>query len=329
MACPSPEPEPEPPLSPPPMDAAALAICSAAAEPSSVVAAASVASFGAPPFCPLPPPFCLFLRRRPRRPRPLGKLRSSSRESALGLRARRVRAPRMTSIASGVCGTAAARIAACSRRSCLREAWTRRRALRPWAPPLELTSSPSRRLVSGQRWTAYSSWTSRVMSARSQIHCEAWSRRPMRFSASACSRTFTPSRFSSRGHVPTTSTACWKASGSLACAISCSARTRSCAFLLRSRAVSRKRRLSSPDLSKWSIARARRQPDGATRAPASADHMCCSPQSRNSTAMRHSSRSKTSWRRSSSLVTGTTRRSTRTRRPRPRRTGPTTIAPPR
>jgi hypothetical protein len=33
-------------------------------------------------------------------------------------------------------------------------------------------------LVSGQRWTAYSSWTSRVYSARRQIQALAWSRRP-------------------------------------------------------------------------------------------------------------------------------------------------------
>jgi hypothetical protein len=71
----------------------------------------------------------------------------------------------MTSMASGVCATAAASSAADSRRSCLREACTRRRALRACAPPLEFTSSPSSRLVSGQRWTAYSSCTSRVMSA--------------------------------------------------------------------------------------------------------------------------------------------------------------------
>ena len=36
---------------------------------------------------------------------PCGKLRSSSRDSALGLRAMRVRAPRSTSSASGVCAT--------------------------------------------------------------------------------------------------------------------------------------------------------------------------------------------------------------------------------
>ena len=46
------------------------------------------------------------------------------------------------------------------------------REARPAAPE-ELTSSPSRRLVSGQRWTAYSSWTSRVYSAIRQIHAFA------------------------------------------------------------------------------------------------------------------------------------------------------------
>ena len=104
-------------------------------------------------------------RRRERRPLPFGKLRSSSRDSALGLRAMRVRAPRRTSSASGVWATAAASRAADSRRSCLRAACTRRRALRAWAPPDEFTSRPSSRLVSGQRWTAYSSCTSRVLSA--------------------------------------------------------------------------------------------------------------------------------------------------------------------
>ena len=297
------------------------------ASASAACAASTVASSRtAPGVCPSPPPFFL---RRVRRPRPFGKFRSSSRDNELGLRAIRVRAPRTTSIASGVWATAAARIAALRRRSCLREACTSRRALRACAPPLEFTSRPSSRLVSGQRCTAYSSWTSRVMSARSQIHWLAWSRRPMRRSASPPSRSLTPSRRSSRPQPATMSTACWKASGSLPAATSCSALSRSGASVLRSSAVISSRLFSSPDVSNWSIARARRQPAGATRAPASAAHMCCSPQSRNSTAIRHSSRSKTSWRRSSSAQTGTTRRSTRTRRPRPRRTGPTTIAPPR
>jgi hypothetical protein len=61
-------------------------------------------------------------------------LRSSSRDSALGLRAMRVRAPRRTSSASGVCATAAASSAALRRRSCLRAACTSRRALRACAP---------------------------------------------------------------------------------------------------------------------------------------------------------------------------------------------------
>ena len=55
------------------------------------------------------------------------------------------------------------------RRSCFLEACTSRRALRACAPPEELTSRPSRRLVSGQRDTAYSSCTSREYSARCQI----------------------------------------------------------------------------------------------------------------------------------------------------------------
>ena len=53
------------------------------------------------------------------------------------------------------------------------------------------------------------------------------------------------------------------------------------------------RRRSSPVESKCSIAFARRQLFDATRAPASAAHTCCSCQERCSTAIRHSSRSKT------------------------------------
>ncbi len=68
-----------------------------------------------------------------------------------------------------------------------------------------------------------------------------------------------------------------KASASRAAAMSVSARSRSCEFLLRCTAVIRKRLFSSPLRSKCSIARARRQPLGATRAPASAAHTCCSP----------------------------------------------------
>src|SRR4029078_9464823 len=59
------------------------------------------------------------------------------------------------------------------------------------------------RLRSGQRWTAYSSWTSRVRFAQRQIQLFAWSRRPIFFSASACRTTFTPSRLSSRGQPST------------------------------------------------------------------------------------------------------------------------------
>ena len=146
-----------------------------------------------------PPVFAPLRRRRALRARRLGKLRSSSRASAGGLRAIRVRAPRSTSSASGVCASAAASSAAARRRSCLRAAWISRRALRAWAAPEELTSSPSRRLVSGQRWTAYSSCTSRVYSAIRQIHALAWSRRPIRRSTSARSMILAPSRRSSRG----------------------------------------------------------------------------------------------------------------------------------
>ena len=141
-------------------------------------------------------------RRRALRARRLGKLRSSSRASAGGLRAMRVRAPRSASSASGVCASAAASSAAARRRSCLRAAWIRRRALRACAPPAELTSRPSRRLVSGQRCTAYSSCTSRVYSASRQIQALAWSRRPMRRSTSARSMILVASRRSSRGQPP-------------------------------------------------------------------------------------------------------------------------------
>ena len=44
----------------------------------------------------------------------------------------------------------------------------------------------------GQRWTAYSSWTSRVYSARRQIHAFAWSRRPIRRSTIALSMILWP-----------------------------------------------------------------------------------------------------------------------------------------
>ena len=98
------------------------------------------------------------LRRRRFLPPPLGRLRSSSRATAEGLRAIRIRAPRRTSSASGVWATAAASSATARRRSWPRAAWTSRRAFLPWARPEELTNRPSRRLVSGQRATAYSSW---------------------------------------------------------------------------------------------------------------------------------------------------------------------------
>ena len=89
--------------------------------------------------------------------------------------------------------------------------------------------------------------------------------------------TFVPSRRSSRVQPPISSIAESNASPSRDAAISCSARTRSCGFLLRCTAVSRNARLIAPSRSKCSIARARRQPDGATRAPASAAHWICSP----------------------------------------------------
>src|SRR3954447_17841151 len=108
------------------------------------------------------------------------------------------------------------------------------------------------------------------MFAQRQIQLFAWSRRPIFFSASAWSTTFTPSRLSSRGQDSTKSSARSKASASRPDAISCSARSRSAGFLLRSTAVIRNVRLSSPPWSKCSIARARRQPVGATRSPARA-----------------------------------------------------------
>ena len=88
---------------------------------------------------------------------------------------------------------------------------------------------------------------------------------------------FVPSRRSSRGHPPMMSIAVSNASGSRSEGVSLSARSRSCAFLLRCTAVIKKRLFSSPVRSKCSIARARRQPLAATRAPASAAHTCCSP----------------------------------------------------
>ena len=190
---------------------AASAASSTVSTDSSVTAPVATAST-----CEVSPAPFLRRRRDGRLPLPFGKLRSSSRASAAGLRDMRVRAPLMTSPASAVCGIAAASSAADSRRSCWRAACTSRRALRACAPPDEFTSSPSSRLVSGQRWTAYSSWTSRVMFAQRQIQLLAWSRRPIFFSASACSTTLTPSRLSSRGQPSTKSSARSNASASRA-----------------------------------------------------------------------------------------------------------------
>ena len=76
---------------------------------------------------------------------------------------RRASAPRAEPPRPRACARPpAASRAAARRRSWLRAAWTSRRALRPCARPDELTSRPSRRLVSGQRCTAYSSCSSRV-----------------------------------------------------------------------------------------------------------------------------------------------------------------------
>ena len=102
---------------------------------------------------------------------PLGKLRSSSRASAAGLRDIRVRAPLMTSSASAVCGSAAAstpRPAAGP--ASARRAPAGARCARA-APPDEFTSSPSSRFVSGQRCTAYSSCTSRVSPRTPRSSC--------------------------------------------------------------------------------------------------------------------------------------------------------------
>ena len=83
--------------------------------------------------CRRPPcPSCL--RRRPRRPLPFGKLRSSSRASAAGLRDIRVRAPLTTSPDSAVWQRRRQQRRG-QARSCWRAACTSRRALRAWAPP--------------------------------------------------------------------------------------------------------------------------------------------------------------------------------------------------
>ncbi len=134
--------------------------------------------------------------------------------------------------------------------------------------------------------------------------------------------TLVPARRSSRGQVPIVSIASSKASASRRAAISTRALRRSCWLRLRCTQVSRKRRRSSLVWSFWSIALARRQPDGLTRAPARAAQTCCSEWFRFSTAIRQSSRSRTRRRRSDLSETGTTRFSTRTRRPAAAADGP-------
>ena len=266
-----------------------------------------------------------------RRRLPFGKLRSSSRASADGLRAIRLRAPRSTSSASGrvrersgqQCGgqppvVLARRVDQPARVAPVRGAGRvdeqpeqplrlgpalHRVLLVHLARVLRQPPEPGLRLVAaadaalGQRLQQ----RARALAALlARTRCRR-SRRPRR----------TPP-------------------GRGAAAISASARWRSCGVAVALQAASagsggEARRSGSW----WSIALARRQSLAATRAPASAAQACCSSGSRYSTAIRHSSRSKTCSRRSGSSVTGTIRRSTRSRRPRPRRTGPTTIAPPR
>ena len=283
---------------------------------------------------PLAPPLPAPRPRRRRPPRlrrpPFGKLRSSSRASAEGLRAIRMRAPSSTCCASGVCASAAASSAAESRRSCFLVACTSRRALRAWAPPDEFTSRPEQAL--GLRPARHRVLLVHLAACtRPGARASGWPGRGGRSGArpapgAAPSRPRGARRATSRPRSPRPRRT---PRGRAELPTSASARTRSWLLRLRCRQVMRKRRRSSPVLSKCSIALARRQLFDATRAPASAAHACCSPQVRCSTAIRHSSRSKTCARRSSSAVTGSTRRSTRSRRPRPRRTGPTTIAPPR
>ena len=206
----------------------------------------------------------------------------------------------------------------------------RRRALRAWAPPAELTSRPSRRLVSGQRCTAYSSWTSRVYSASRQIHALAWSRLPIRRSTSARSMIFVASLRSSRGQPPMMSIAVSKASGS---------RQRGD---VRERPQAQLRvlvALHGGD-QEAPLAARRRGRSGASRARGAS--RWAAPARRPARPRRAARRSRGAPRRSATAHaqrprrgarlpahTGSTRRSTRMLRPRPRRTGPTTIAPPR
>ena len=157
------------------------------------------------------------LRRRPRRRRPFGKLRSSSRASARRL-ARHPRArPAQHLLGLGRVRQRGGeqRGAAAAGPACARPAPAGARCARA-RRPTSSRAGPSRRLVSGQRCTAYSSCTSRVYSARRQSHAVAWSRRPIERSASAWSSTFTPSRRSSRDQPPTISTASSNASASRA-----------------------------------------------------------------------------------------------------------------
>ena len=266
-------------------------------------------------------------RRPPRRRLPLGKSLSSSRASADGLRQPHAGAVqhllRLRRVGQGRCqqrGRQPPVLLAGRLHEPPRVASVR--------CPDELTSRPSRRLVSGQRCTAYSSCTSRLYSARCQSQRAAWSRRPICFSASAWRRTFTPSRRSSRDQPPTISTASSKASASRRFPISESARSRSWVLRLRFRQVRRNWRRSSPVESKWSMALARRQLLEATALPRASPTPAARPR-RGAPRRSARARARTPGRRAGSAVTGTTRRSTRSLRPRPRRTGPTTIAPPR
>ena len=234
----------------------------------------------------------------PRRRRPFGKLRSSSRASADGLRA--IRAPRAAQhvLRPRACGRARRRAA------------RRQPAVvlaRGVHQPAGVARVRAARRVDEQAEQALGLrpalhrvllvHLARVLGELPEPR-SAWSRRPIGFSASACSRTLTPSRRSSRDQPPTISTASSNASASREAAISCSARMRSCELRLRWRQVTRNARRSSPVESKCSIAFARRQLFDATRAPASCAQTCCSPQCRCSTAIRQSSRSKTGARRS-------------------------------
>src|ERR1700710_22216 len=92
----------------------------------------------------------------------------------------------------------------------------------------------------------------------------------MRRSTSARSMILLASLRSSRGQPPMMSIASSNASGSRSAGMSASARRRSCAFLLRLTASTRKRLFCSPPRSKCGIATARRQAFGATAGPAPA-----------------------------------------------------------